>query len=148
MFSRNESLRNHSAMKILLLIVLLPFGAFGLQQRITVCSPVPPDFSYPKSPQVYVLEPRRVGMLRGKVTGPRGAEITGPVLVEIIRGSNDERRVAACFADQDGSFDFGRKKKGRYYLKISMGGFDTAYIQVEVGKSKKKDLTVELQLST
>lgn len=134
-------------MNLLLLIVLLNAGAVTQKQSFA-CKPVPPDFSYPKSPQIYVLEPRRIGSLRGKVTGPGGIEIAGPVLIEVVRGSNDERRVAACFANSGGSFDFGRMRKGRYQLKVSMPGFDTVYFRVDVGNPRNKDLAVELQPST
>jgi hypothetical protein len=134
-------------MNLLLLIILLNVGALTQNQSPT-CQPVPSNFSYPKSPNIYVLDLRRVGMLRGRVTGPRGVEITGPVLVEMVRGRDDEWRVAACFAAPNGAFNFGRMKRGRYHLRISMNGFDTAYMQVKVGRSRKKGLAVELQPST
>lgn len=133
--------------KLLLTVSLFLNVADGWQQD-NDCIPVPADFSYPKSPQVYVLEAQRVGRLKGRIRGPEGSEIRGPILVEIVRRIDDEERLEACFANEDGTFDLGRKKKGQYHLKISMDGWDTTYLQVRVGDAKDKEIVVGLRPST
>lgn len=136
-------------MNYFLIIVLLQVGFLGEIQSSQACSSVSPDFAYPKSSQLVVLpDLERVRSLKGKVTGPAGSAIAGPVLIEIIDGSDQEKRVSACFADSDGYFDFGMKKKGRYSLKVSMRGFDTAYLKVIIGKFKKDTFTLMLRPST
>jgi len=136
-------------MNYFLITILLQIVFFGEQQSSTACASVSPDFTYPKSPQLVVLPGlERVRNLKGKVTGPAGSAIAGPVLIEIIDGSEQAKRVSACFADSDGYFDFGVKKKGTYSLKVSMRGFDTAYLKVIVGKFKKDTFTLMLRPST
>lgn len=136
-------------MSYFLITVLLQIGLLGEIQSSPACASVSPDFTYPKSPQLVVLpDQERVKYLKGKVTGPAGSAIAGPILIEIIEGSEHEKRVSACFADSNGYFDFGMKKKGRYSLKVSMRGFDTAYLKVVVGNFKKDTLTLMLRPST
>jgi hypothetical protein len=135
-------------MILLLMIILFHVDAPEMHQRSDLCTAVSADFKYPNSPQVHILEQQRSKELKGKVSGPGGVEISGPVLVEIIRGRNNEERIAACLASSNGIFDFGHKRTGHYYLKVSMLGFDTTYVQVVLGKAKTTNVDVELRPST
>jgi hypothetical protein len=124
--------------------VFLQILLVGIQGSGT-CAPVPPEFSYPDSQQdIHIQGVERIKNLKGKITGPNDSTIDGPVLIEIMDGSKEGKRISACFADSDGNFDFGVKKKGRYHLKISMKGFDTTYIKILIGNFKKESLPLIL----
>ena len=111
------------------LLVFMGAGLFGQPSPA-----VDPGFHYPKSSQVQVIaEGFRARSLSGTVGGTHGARIAGPVLVEIIRGPSDEVRIDARLCDGKGFFDFGAKRKGRYYFKVSMEGWDTLYFPVTIG---------------
>ena len=111
--------------------------------------PVPPSFRYSKSPQTQILaKPQNVRSLKGKVFGPSGVAVAGPVLVEIVGSLGSDTRLDARFADHEGNFDFGKRNNGRYFLKISMAGFDTIYLSITLRASGKADLRVELRPST
>jgi hypothetical protein len=110
---------------------------------------VPDGFSYPKPPQIRVLQKtHKVRAIKGKITGPFGSKISGKVLVEVITDLENEKRVIACFADSNGNFDLGIGKKGKYYLKVSMEGFDSVYITVLLTHFGRDELNIELPPST
>ena len=109
---------------------------------------VGPAFRYPKSSQINVIaQVHKVRAIRGSVKGMHGVQIAGRALVELVRGPDDEGRLDARLCDESGAFDFGRKKKGRYYLKVSLEGWDTLYVPVWLGSHGERTLNLELQLS-
>lgn len=129
-------------------LMLLVFLAVSLFTQSSAGQAVDPAFHYPKSPQIQVIaEGSRVRALKGSVKGTHGVQIAGKVLVELIRGPGNEERLDARFCDDNGAFDFGRRKKGRYYVKVSMDGWDTLYFPVLLGSRGQQVLSVELRLS-
>ena len=110
---------------------------------------VDPALRYPGSPQtIVIVEAYKVRSMKGSVRGRGGIQITGPVLVELVRGPGNDERLDARLCDEEGAFDFGKLKKGRYYVKVSMQGWDTLYFPVWLGSRGQRTLSLELQLST
>jgi hypothetical protein len=112
-------------------------------------STVSKDVAYPRSFQKRVLEEVRAKRIVGRVTATRGSLISGNILVEIIENERTERRIQAKFADENGRFDFSSLKLGRMvWLKLSMPGFDTVFVQVRVDRKAPDELGLELPPAT
>ena len=131
------------------LFLIISTSVLGMASAQRGTEPVPAHFSYPKSPQIQVFaHPQKVRSLKGKVLGPSGTAVAGPVLVEIVKALGSDDRLDAAFASQEGNFDLGKRKNGRYYLKISMDGFDSRYITVVLATSGDAEIRVALRPST
>lgn len=97
-------------------------------------NPVPPDFKYPASWQTEVrTDVRHSRRLKGVVRGRSDVLVTGPILVELIDSPAESTRLDARFCDADGYFDFGKKPRGSYIVRVSMLGWDTQIFPLQLG---------------
>jgi hypothetical protein len=108
---------------------------------------VPKEFSYPEPPSTTKIEqPIIARSLSGSVLAPSGSKIPR-ALVELV--SRDwKTRVDARFTNSEGSFAFAKVPMGKYFLKVSMRGFDTLLVPVITAKKTKARLRLYLKFST
>jgi hypothetical protein len=133
-------------------LLILGLVLASSQSRSVNCSqrkraPVPKDFAYPESPSTTKFEtPVSARALSGTVADSSGSRIVR-ALVEIV--SEDRGiRLDATLTDDHGSFSFGKAVAGKYYLKVSVPGFDTLLATVIVDKKSRGRLRLFLKAST
>ena len=133
-------------MKLLSTLLLLLASSF-LQSGDCQCKKVSDDVTTHWGHESVILAAEeKVSMLRGKVVDPAEA-VLPETLVEVfddpdvlLSPNNPDiesrkekrRRVAACRTGEDGKFCFSDLQEGRYELRFSRAGFNTASIVVSV----------------
>jgi hypothetical protein len=87
---------------------------------------------------------KRARGLSGVISSPSGPVIPG-VAVEIV--DSKDKCLKATITDADGRFDLKIRKIGRYKLRLSKPGFNTAFAVVRIMPRANGQLELELAMS-